>query len=129
MMKYILLLMMLLFPVISYSQTLVEYKGDTVIAITPEDLVKINTLFVSYDFLKRELGIYKTLYSNNASLLIMKDSLLSIKDDMIEKQTRYYEDFTNNLQETLKREKKKRKTTTTLLSGAIVVLGVMVLCK
>ena len=128
-MKYILLLMMLLFPVISYSQTLVEYKGDTVIAITPEDLVKINTLFVSYDFLKSELGIYKTLYSNNASLLIMKDSLLSIKDDMIEKQIRYYEDFTNNLQETLKREKKKRKTTTTLLSGAIVVLGVMVLCK
>ena len=73
--KYILLVILFFIAIFnSYSQEIIEYKGDTVIAITPQDLRTINTIIVEYECNLKELDLRKQQNLVDSALIVAKDS-------------------------------------------------------
>ena len=79
--KYILLVILFFIAIFnSYSQEIIEYKGDTVIAITPQDLRTINTIIVEYECNLKELDLRKQQNLVDSALIVAKDSNYSSKN-------------------------------------------------
>jgi hypothetical protein len=113
----------------SYSQEIIEYKGDTLIAITQKDLVTINSIIVDYEYTQKELDYYKDLSVVDSALICAKDSIILEKDLILKKKEDYYIDLNNSIQASLKRERRKYQIAGGTLVGAVVVLVTVILCK
>lgn len=127
--KFILFVILLFVSVVSYSQQIIEYKGDTLVAITQEDLITINSVIVDYEYTQKELGYYKQLSKVDSATIRAKDSIIVEKDIMFKKKENYYIDLNNSIQTTLKREKRKYQIAGYSLGAAVVVLVTVILCK
>lgn len=67
-----LLVLILSFP--SYSQRILEYNGDTLIAITPENLATINTMITERNYLEKEVKILsKTIELQKATIIDQRE--------------------------------------------------------
>ena len=127
--KFILFVILLFVSVVSYSQQIIEYKGDTLVAITQEDLITINSVIVDYEYTQKELGYYKHLSKVDSATIKAMDSIIVEKDIMFKKKENYYIDLNNSIQTTLKRERKKYQIVGYSLGAAVVVLVTVILCK
>ena len=127
--KFILFIILLLVSTLSYSQEIIEYNGDTLVAITQKDLVTINSIIVDYEYTQKELGYYKNLSLVDSVLLCAKDSIIFEKDLMFKKKEDYYLNLNNDIQASLKRERKKSKIAGYSFGAAVLVLITVVLCK
>lgn len=130
-MKKFILFIILMFVTIlsSYSQEIIEYKGDTLVAITQKDLVTINSIIVDYEYTQKELDYYKDLSVVDSALICAKDSIISEKDLILKKKEDYYINLNNSIQASLKRERRKYQIAGGTLVGAVVVLVTVILCK
>lgn len=124
--RFFILLVFILVSSFLRSQEVIEYRGDTLISISPKDLVTINTVFTKYNFVKKELDLYKSLHSVDSALILTKDSILeSTKSVYLEKED-YYVRSIETLENLIEKEKKKHKITKGILvSSALVILGVI----
>ncbi len=124
--RFFILLVFILVSSFLRSQEVIEYRGDTLISISPKDLVTINTVFTKYSFVKKELDLYKSLHSVDSVLILTKDSILeSTKSVYLEKED-YYMRSIETLENLIEKEKKKHKITKGILvSSALVILGVI----
>lgn len=124
--RFFILLVFILVSSFLRSQEVIEYRGDTLISISPKDLVTINTVFTKYNFVKKELDLYKSLHSVDSVLILTKDSILeSTKSVYLEKED-YYMRSIETLENLIEKEKKKHKITKGILvSSALVILGVI----
>lgn len=113
----------------SYSQQIIEYEGDTLVAITQKDLVIINSIIVDYEYTQKELGYYKNLSKVDSVIINAKDSIILEKDLMFKKKEDYYINLNNSIQTTLEREKKNRQITNYSLGVVVVALITVILCK
>jgi hypothetical protein len=127
--KFILFVILLFVSVVSYSQQIIEYKGDTLVAITQKDLITINSVIVDYEYTQKELDYYKQLSKVDSATIRAKDSIIVEKDIMFRKKENYYIDLNNSIQTTLKREKRKYQIAGYSLGAAVVVLVTVILCK
>lgn len=132
--KYILFIIFFFIAVLnSFSQEVIEYKGDTVIAISQNDLKTINSIIVEYEYTVKELDLRKQQFLVDSALLIAKDSIILEKDFILAKKEKYYVNLNEELHKSLEREKKKCRnivTGTTIGAGAVAVLvSILVLCK
>lgn len=59
-----------------YCQNIIEYKGDTLITITPQNLATINSIIVEREYLEEELYILSELND-------LKDSTISEQESII----------------------------------------------
>lgn len=67
-----LLVLILSFP--SYSQRILEYNGDTLIAITPKNLATINAMITERNYLEKEVKILsKTVELQKATIIDQKE--------------------------------------------------------
>ena len=127
--KYILLVILMLVSLASFSQEIIEYNGDTLIAITPKDLGTINSIIVDYELTQKELNLYKELSIVDSVTICAKDSIIREKDLILRKKEDYYIELNNSIQANLKREKRKYQIAGGTLVGAVVVLVTVILCK
>lgn len=127
--KYILLVILMLVSLASFSQEIIEYNGDTLIAITPKDLGTINSIIVDYELTQKELNLYKELSVVDSVTICAKDSIIREKDLILRKKEDYYIELNNSIQANLKREKRKYQIAGGTLVGAVVVLVTVILCK
>jgi hypothetical protein len=132
--KYILLVIFFFVCFIkSYSQEIIEYNGDTLIAISQRDLRTINTIIVEHEYNLKELDLRKQQNLVDSVSLALKDSIIVEKNLILAKKEEYYVDLNSSLLKDLEREKKKYRrlvTGTTVGAGAVAVLvGILVLCK
>ena len=127
--KFILFVILLFVSVVSYSQQIIEYKGDTLVAITQKDLITINSVIVDYEYTQKELDYYKQLSKVDSATIRAKDSIIVEKDIMFKKKENYYIDLNNSIQTTLKRERRKYQIAGYSLGAAVVVLVTVILCK
>lgn len=124
--RFFILLVFILVSSFLRSQEVIEYRGDTLISISPKDLVTINTVFTKYNFVKKELDLYKSLHSVDSVLILTKDSILeSTKSVYLEKED-YYMRSIETLENLIEKEKRKHKITKGILvSSAFVILGII----
>ena len=115
--------------VVSYSQQIIEYNGDTLVAITQKDLTTINSIIVDYEYTQKELGYYKNLSQVDSATISALDSIIVEKDIMFKKKEDYYIELNNSIQTTLKRERKKYQIAGYSLGAAVLVLVTVILCK
>ena len=130
--KYILGLVMLLLSLSCFSQEIIEYKGDTVVAISPKNLETINSIIVNYEYTLEELSLYKQSSAVDSALLVSKDSIIQNMDLILRKKEDYYLDLNNSLNLALEREKRKHRITKGLLGGAgavAIIVSVILLAK
>lgn len=127
--KFILFVILLFVSVVSYSQQIIEYNGDTLVAITQKDLTTINSIIVDYEYTQKELGYYKNLSQVDSATISALDSIIVEKDIMFKKKEDYYIELNNSIQTTLKRERKKYQIAGYSLGAAVLVLVTVILCK
>ena len=127
--KFILFVILLFVSVVSYSQQIIEYNGDTLVAITQKDLTTINSIIVDYEYTQKELGYYKNLSQVDSATISALDSIIIEKDIMFKKKEDYYIELNNSIQTTLKREKKKYQIAGYSLGAVVLVLVTVILCK
>lgn len=127
--KYILLFIFLISSIVLYSQEIIEYKGDTVIAISQENLKTINSIIVEYESNKEELNLYKKSSLMDSVLIQDLKNTIIEKDSLSEKKYNYYNNINKDLELIIEREKKKHRITKTLLGGAVIGLGVAILMR
>ena len=131
--KYIIILILTLISwVNSFSQEIITYKGDTLVALSPEKIRTINAVFVEHDYFKKEIELYKKSFSVDSALISYQDSIIRVKDIIIDKKDSYFTDLVRDLETTISEERKKYRLTRTLLgtTGTIsVIFGIIILCK
>ena len=115
--------------IFSYSQEIVEYKGDTIVAISPKNLSTINSIIADYEITKEMLDLYKQSSFTDSVLIKTLNQTILEKDTMFNKKTDYYTEINRNLETIIKKERKKHRFTKTLLGGAIVSVGILLLTK
>lgn len=124
--KYLLLFLWVIF----YSQELIsqeiiEYKGDTMVVISPQNLNTINAIIVENEYNKKELELYRALHVVDSVLINSRDSIIHNNNLIIDKQVKFYSESMEDLKRSLKQEKKKRKTVTGILGTISVVLCIL----
>lgn len=107
------------------SQGIIEYKGDTLITITPNNLKTINCIITDFELTKKEVSVYKNLVYQDSLLIKDKDSIISRKDSIISKKETYYNNLVSELNNNLKKEKNKKTLWTSILGGVAVILGIL----
>lgn len=131
--KYIIILILTLISwVNSFSQEIITYKGDTLVALSPEKIRTINAVFVEHDYFKKEIELYKKSFLVDSALISYQDSIIRVKDIIIDKKDSYFTDLVRDLETTISEERKKYRLTRTLLgtTGTIsVIFGIIILCK
>lgn len=127
--KYILLVIMIIVSIFSYSQEIIEYKGDTIVAISPKNLSTINSIIADYEITKEMLDLYKQSSFADSVLIKTLNQTILEKDTMFSKKTDYYTEINKNLETIIEKERKKHRFTKTLLGGAIVSVGILLLTK
>lgn len=131
--KYIIILILTLISwVNSFSQEIITYKGDTLVALSPEKIRTINAVFVEHGYFKKEIELYKKSFLVDSALISYQDSIIRVKDIIIDKKDLYFTDLVRDLETTISEERKKYRLTRTLLrtTGAVsVIFGIIILCK
>lgn len=124
--KYLLLFLWVIF----YSQELIsqeiiEYKGDTMIVISPQNLNTINAIIVENEYNKIELELYQALHKVDSVLINSRDSIIHNNNLIIDKQVKFYSESIEDLSRSLEQEKIKRKTITGILGTISIVLCIL----
>lgn len=105
------------------AQEIVEYKGDTLIVISPGDLKTMNHIITDLEYSTELIGIQERIIAEDSIIKLRKDSTINYYIDIQNKKDDYYLSTVENLENSLKKEKKKRKITTYILGSVAVVLG------
>lgn len=131
--KYIIILIFILVSWVNcFSQEIITYKGDTLIALSPKDVKTINAVFVEHGYFKKEIELYKKSFLVDSALISYQDSIIRAKDIIIDKKDLYFTDLVRDLETTISEERKKYRRVKTLLgtTGAVsVIFGIIILCK
>lgn len=75
------------------GQEVMTINGDTIVAITPADVITINSIITDYEWLKKETAVLDSIIKCDSLMLDVKDSIIemqsireSIKDEYYQKQ-------------------------------------------
>ena len=66
-----------------YCQNIIEYKGDTLITITPQNLATINSIIVERDYLEEELYVLSELNDLKDSTILEQESIIKFGQDQL----------------------------------------------
>lgn len=106
------------------AQEVITYKGDTVIVITPKQLITINSVMADYEQLLKQTKVYKNLIKQQEekSLELLKITELQeekcrIEREILEKQIK-------DAELALKKSKKSKTLITTVL-GSTTLAGIL----
>ena len=105
------------------AQSLLINGKDTMVVITPEELVKINKIIVSEEYLRKTVETQNELLSADSALLAEKDSIIQYTELREQKKEAFYIDQTT----ALKKDLKKKKTFSFLKgSGIGAIIGLII---
>lgn len=110
----------------SFSQStypkIILNEGDTVVAVTPNQLVRINRDLNSFNYLQKSyLNIVNQL-SVADSLNIVQKQMLSTQDEILAVESLKFErvmSVNDNLRTTFKKEKKETRNKALLIGGGV----------
>lgn len=113
-----LLLGFFLITSLAYGQKKIVLEGDTLIAITPKELVTVNKIIVDLEHTKKQVALQDTMIRLDSLELCMKDSIIETQRIKEVKLNSYWNDQ-------ITMEKKKRKKSIFWSSGIGVTVGLI----
>ena len=113
-----LLLGFFLITSMAWGQKKIVLEGDTLIAITPKELVTINKIIVDLEHTKKQVALQDTMIRLDSLELCMKDSIIETQRIKEVKLNSYWNDQ-------ITMEKKKRKKSIFWSSGIGITVGLI----
>lgn len=113
-----LLLGFFLITSMAWGQKKIVLEGDTLIAITPKELVTVNKIIVDLEHTKKQMALQDTMIRLDSLELCMKDSIIETQRIKEVKLNSYWNDQ-------ITMEKKKRKKSIFWSSGIGVTVGLI----
>lgn len=113
-----LLLGFFLITSIAWGQKKIVLEGDTLIAITPKELVTVNKIIVDLEHTKKQVALQDTMIRLDSLELCMKDSIIETQRIKEVKLNSYWNDQ-------ITMEKKKRKKSIFWSSGIGITVGLI----
>ena len=113
-----LLLGFFLITSIAWGQKKIVLDGDTLVAITPKELVTVNKIIVDLEHTKKQVALQDTMIRLDSLELCMKDSIIETQRIKEVKLNSYWNDQ-------ITMEKKKRKKSIFWSSGIGVTVGLI----
>ena len=113
-----LLLGFFLITSMAWGQKKIVLEGDTLIAITPKELVTVNKIIVDLEHTKKQVALQDTMIRLDSLELCMKDSIIETQRIKEVKLNFYWNDQ-------ITMEKKKRKKSIFWSSGIGVTVGLI----
>lgn len=106
------------------AQEVITYKGDTVVIITPRQLITINSVMTDYEQLLKQTKIYKDLIKQLEEKSV---ELLKITETQEEKCRIEREILEKQIKDTEKalQKSKKNKTLITTVLGSTTLAGIL----
>lgn len=109
-----------------YSQRIIKYSGDTLIAITPEQLGSINSIIIEREYLLEELEIIDEMNKLMDSTIIEQNKIIRYGQDILRKENEKHELEIQEQAYQLKREYSGKLFSWTGISlGFGLVLGLL----
>ena len=113
-----LLLGFFLITSMAWGQKKIVLEGDTLIAITPKELVTVNKIIVDLEHTKKQVALQDTMIRLDSLELCMKDSIIETQRIKEVKLNSYWNDQ-------ITMEKKKRKKSIFWSSGIGITVGLI----
>lgn len=113
-----LLLGFFLITSMAWGQKKIVLEGDTLITITPKELVTVNKIIVDLEHTKKQVALQDTMIRLDSLELCMKDSIIETQRIKEVKLNSYWNDQ-------ITMEKKKRKKSIFWSSGIGVTVGLI----
>ena len=113
-----LLLGFFLITSMAWGQKKIVLEGDTLIAITPKELVIVNKIIVDLEHTKKQVALQDTMIRLDSLELCMKDSIIETQRIKEVKLNSYWNDQ-------ITMEKKKRKKSIFWSSGIGITVGLI----
>lgn len=113
-----LLLGFFLITSMAWGQKKIVLEGDTLIAITPKELVTVNKIIVDLEHTKKQVALQDTMMRLDSLELCMKDSIIETQRIKEVKLNSYWNDQ-------ITMEKKKRKKSIFWSSGIGITVGLI----
>ena len=113
-----LLLGFFLITSMAWGQKKIVLEGDTLIAITPRELVTVNKIIVDLEHTKKQVALQDTMIRLDSLELCMKDSIIETQRIKEVKLNSYWNDQ-------ITMEKKKRKKSIFWSSGIGITVGLI----
>ena len=113
-----LLLGFFLITSMAWGQKKIVLEGDTLIAITPKELVTVNKIIVDLEHTKKQVALQDTMIRLDSLELCMKDSIIETQRIKEVKLNSYWNDQ-------ITMEKKKRKKSIFWSSGIDITVGLI----
>lgn len=113
-----LLLGFFLITSIAWGQKKIVLDGDTLVAITPKELVTVNKIIVDLEHTKKQVALQDTMIRLDSLELCMKDSIIETQRIKEVKLNSYWNDQ-------ITMEKKKRKKSIFWSSGIGITVGLI----
>lgn len=113
-----LLLGFFLITSMAWGQKKIVLEGDTLIAITPKELVTVNKIIVDLEHTKKQVALQDTMIRLDSLELCMKDSIIETQRIKEVKLNSYWNDQ-------ITMEKKKRKKFIFWSSGIGITVGLI----
>lgn len=111
------------------AQEIIEYKGDTLVTITPDNLKTINCIIADFEYNSKQIKLYKEIIFQDSLLISNKDSVIRVTNQIMETKEKYYQDTAAQLQKSLEKEEKKRTLWTSILGGVAAIFGILLIAK
>ena len=113
-----LLLGFFLITSMAWGQKKIVLEGDTLITITPKELVTVNKIIVDLEHTKKQVALQDTMIRLDSLELCMKDSIIETQRIKEVKLNSYWNDQ-------ITMEKKKRKKSIFWSSGIGITVGLI----
>lgn len=105
------------------GQKIIEYKGDTLIVITPQNVVTMNSIIVEKNYLEKEVSILNDLNSLKDSTIQKQKQVILITEESL-LQTRIKNELV--IQEQVYEWKKKVYTWSGISVSIGLILGILI---
>ena len=66
-----------------FGQKIIEYKGDTLIVITPKNVATMNSIIIEREYLIEEVDILSTLVSVKDSIIMDQSDIIKISQESL----------------------------------------------
>ncbi len=109
---------------LSYGQKIIEYKGDTVVLITQENVQTMNSIIVEREYLIEEVSILTELCNVKDSVISDQDEVIKVGQSIIVEQREKHNLEIQKQATDLKLSKKKAIKTWSSITAVIgLILG------
>lgn len=75
----------------SYGQRIIEYRGDTLIVVTPKTIATMNAIIVDREYLEEEVIVLSEMVTVKDSIILDQTKIIEVKEKSLLETKKYHD--------------------------------------